>query len=193
MFPVSLLGPRITLREWQEDDAPAVYSYASQPIVTKFLPWETHADLDDTREYLESVMAAAREDPRSTYDFAVVFRADGEERLLGGGRISIRDTTHRRGDIGYVVHPDWWSRGIGTELATLLVDFGFTTLGLHRIEATAEPLNVASQKILTKVGMTYEGRIRDHMYVGGTWRDSFSYAILETDARRRPTDDGSGR
>ncbi|HEY6739266.1 MAG TPA: GNAT family protein [Actinopolymorphaceae bacterium] len=119
------------------------------------------------------------------YDLAAVIHDDGAERLVGGGRISIRSTAHRRGDIGYVVHPDRWSRGIATEIATLLLDFGFETLGLHRIEATAEPHNVGSQKVLAKVGMTYEGRVRDHMLVGDTWRDSLSYAVLETDPRPR--------
>src|SRR5690606_36867896 len=111
------------------------------------------------------------EEPRSTYDLAAVVRDADGERLVGGGRISVRSTRHRRGDLGYVVHPDWWSRGIGTEIASLLLDLGFGPLALHRIEATAEPSNVGSQEVLTKVGMTYEGRIRDHMLVGGrTWR-----------------------
>ena len=71
----------------------------------------------------------------------------------------------------------------------LLVDFGFRTLGLHRISAVHHPDNVASGRVLQKIGMRFEGRHRDHMYARGTWRDSMAYAILEDEwirTTRRP-------
>ncbi|MEQ4210352.1 GNAT family protein [Actinopolymorpha sp. B9G3] len=185
MFPVTLVGPRIELREWRLDDASAVFSYVSNPEVSAYVPWDTHSDIEETKERLSALVASAKADGRSAYGLAAVTSAPVGEggRLVGEGRISVQDARHRRGDIGYVVNPDWWSKGLGTEIAGLLLDFGFGCLGLHRIEATAHPDNIASQRVLEKAGMSYEGRIRDHMLVDGTWRDSLSYAILETDPR----------
>ncbi|WP_020579633.1 GNAT family N-acetyltransferase [Actinopolymorpha alba] len=190
MFPVTLVGPRVVLREFQTDDAPAIFSYASNPIVSTYVPWETHADLGVTRDYLAGLLASARDDERSMYNLAVV-TADVDSvgdggRLIGAGRISVENVRHQRGDVGYVLHPEWWGKGVGTEVAALLIDFGFIHLGLHRIEATAHPDNLGSRRVLEKVGMTYEGHIRDHMLVSGTWRDSLSFAILDTDPRTIP-------
>jgi ribosomal-protein-alanine N-acetyltransferase len=191
MFPVTLTGPRVALREFRANDASAVFSYASDPVVSAYVPWHTHADIETTREFLSGVLASARAEERTRYELAVTTSgetghsgaADEEARLIGAARISVQDARHRRGSIGYVLAPDWWSKGIGTEVALLLLAFGFEQLNLHRIEATAHPDNIGSRRVLEKVGMRYEGRIRDHLVFGDGWRDSLSYAILESDPR----------
>ncbi len=68
-------------------------------------------------------------------------------------------------------------------MAAGLLRFGFETLGLHRIHAIVEPENVASTRVLEKVGMRREGHLRDHRYAKGRWRDSLLYAILEGETR----------
>ena len=113
------------------------------------------------------------------YQLGIVWHETGE--LVGGARLGISSPVHRAGDIGYGVRRDLWGRGIASEAAALLVDFGFRTLGLHRISAVHHPDNVASGRVLQKIGMRFEGRLRDHMYMPaqGKWRDSLAYAILE--------------
>ena len=191
MFPVTLAGPRVTLREFRADDASAVFSYACDPVVSAYVPWDTHPDIETTRGFLSGVLASAHAEGRTRYELAVTTSGEtgraGEDgkvaRLIGAGRISVQDAKHRRGSIGYVLAPDCWSKGIGTEVAHLLLMFGFEQLNLHRIEATAHPDNIGSRRVLEKVGMRYEGRIRDHLRFGNGWRDSLSYAILEGDPR----------
>ncbi|MBE1612559.1 GNAT family N-acetyltransferase [Actinopolymorpha pittospori] len=188
---MTLAGPRVMLREFRADDASAVFAYASDPVVSAYVPWDTHADIEVTRGFLSGVLASADAEERTRYELAVTTSGgagrageDGEEaRLIGAGRISVQDARHRRGSIGYVLAPDYWSKGIGTEVAHLLLAFGFERLNLHRIEATAHPDNIGSQRVFEKVGMKYEGRIRDHLLFGNGWRDSLSYAILEGDPR----------
>jgi [ribosomal protein S5]-alanine N-acetyltransferase len=182
MYPVCLRGKRIVLREFDEDDAPAIFSYASQPDVARYVRWDVHPDIDTTRDVLRTWIDNAHADPRTAYEVAAV-PADKAlpARMIGAGRIGVTSTRHKSGDIGYVVHPDHWGEGVGSEIAILLVRFGFEQLGLHRIAATAHPDNPASQRVLEKVGMRYEGRIRHHMLTSDGWRDSLSYAILATD------------
>ena len=127
--------------------------------------------------FLAAREAEAHARPRVQYHLGIVWQPTGD--LVGTARLGISAPSHRGGDIGYGVRRDLWGRGIATEAATLLVDFGFRTLGLHRISAVHHPDNVASGRVLQKIGMRFEGRHRDHMYARGTWRDSMAYAILE--------------
>ncbi|GAA3412269.1 GNAT family protein [Paenibacillus hodogayensis] len=77
------------------------------------------------------------------------------------------------------MHPDYWGKGIATEVANLLVNFGFKELHLHRIYATCDPRNIGSAKVLNKVGMTQEGRLRDALLIKDGWRDSLVFGILQ--------------
>lgn len=73
---------------------------------------------------------------------------------------------------------------MATEAARLLIDFGFKELHLHRIYATCDPRNIASYKVMEKLGLTFEGRMRENLLIKDGWRDSLLYSILETDLSR---------
>lgn len=73
--------------------------------------------------------------------------------------------------------PGCWGRGYAIEIAQALVKFA-QALGLHRVEATCHPDNAASARVLTKAGLTLEGRLRDHLLVRGAWRDSLLFAVI---------------
>ena len=77
------------------------------------------------------------------------------------------------------------ARGWATEAAGLLLRFGFNDLRLHRIAATCDPRNVASARVLEKIGMLYEGRLREALLIRDGWRDSSVYAILDREWRAR--------
>ncbi len=171
-----LRGKRIMLRDFAPDDWSAVHAYTSCPEVYRFQPWGPNTP-DETRAYVEGAIAQAQQQPRSDYSLAIVLSATGE--VIGAGSLMIRSREFRQGEIGYFLHPDHWGRGYATEAARLLLDFGFTTLGLHRIAGTCDPRNTASARILEKVGMRYEGRQRENMLIRDGWRDSLLYSLLE--------------
>ena len=173
---VVLEGDRVILREHKVGDLAAVLSYASDPTVTRYVPWDTNTE-DITVAFLEDAITAAARVPRTSYVLAIIDRST--DSLVGAARIGVDSEVHRRADIGYVLRRDRWGSGLATEAARLLVDFGFGDLGLYRIWATSHPENPASSRVLEKIGMSYEGRIRGHMFVKGAWRDSLAYAILE--------------
>ena len=173
-------GSRVTLREYRTGDLDAVMRYAEDPEVTRYLPWGPEGP-EEAAAFLEHVAAESLIVPRRQYEVAVVLRDTGE--LIGGGRIGVLSPQRRSGDIGYVLCRDQWGRGIGSEVARLLVGFGFESLRLHRVEATCDPANIASRRVLEKVGMQLEGRRRDDFPVRGRWRDSLLFAILEGEWR----------
>ena len=171
-----IAGDRGILREYRAEDLDAVLRYAGDPEVTRYLPWGPEG-AEEAAMFLDRVAAAARQVPRAQYEVAVVGRDSGD--LLGGARIGVRSTPHRSGDIGYVLRRDQWGKGLGSEIARMLLCFGFESLHLHRIEATCDPGNIASRRVLEKLGMTLEGRRRDDFFVRGAWRDSLLFSILE--------------
>ncbi|MDG4801576.1 GNAT family protein [Micromonospora sp. WMMD980] len=175
--PVHLPGPRCALREWTAADAPVLHAFLTEPAVADGL-------LDDetpTPEAVRAALAAWREaaaaEPRPEYRLAAV---DGD-RLVGLGGLAVTSVEHRRGEIGYAVRTASWGAGLGTEITRLLLDLAFTQVGLHRVEATTRPDNVASRRVLEKAGLRPEGVSRDHLLVRGVWRDSARYAILAAD------------
>lgn len=101
----------------------------------------------------------AKKDKRSRLVFSIVNKSNN--RMIGAGEINIHDFQNREGEIGYIVNPAYWGKGIATEAAKLLIEFGFDQLNLHRIFATCDPRNIESSRVLEKIGMIKEGRIRD--------------------------------
>lgn len=104
--------------------------------------------------------------------------------MVGAAELVI-DIANRSGTIGYIVHPDYWGQGVATEAATCLIDDGFNRLKLHRIWATCDSRNIASAKVLKKIGMQQEGRLRDHLRLNDGWRDSLVFGILEDEGSRQ--------
>ncbi len=134
----------------------------------------------------------AERHPRTIYHLAIILRAT--DRLFGGCRIQIRNPAGGDGDIGYVLARDAWGQGFATEAARALIAFGFDRLALHRIWATCDVDNVASARVLEKLGMRREGHLRQSVRRRGEWRDCYLYAILEPEWRPElgPTDAGAG-
>lgn len=118
--------------------------------------------------------------PRTEYILVV---EDLQGIVIGVVAICHINFKFRSAEIWYKLHPDYWGKGFGTEAAKALIDFGFSTLNLHRIEAGCAVQNIASARILEKAGMTREGAKRQALPIRGEWIDNYEYAILEHDWR----------
>jgi RimJ/RimL family protein N-acetyltransferase len=92
-------------------------------------------------------------------------------------KVRTEQHSRREGELGYVMHPDVWGRGYATEAARLLLRFGFEDLGLEQVVATCDPRNVASARVLEKVGMQYTRRDLRTMQIRDGWRDSDVYTL----------------
>ena len=167
---------RIILREMEIDDWPDVHKYASQAIVCQYQPWGPNSE-DDSQFFVKQIKEDAKIVPRSRYVFSVIDK--NNKRMIGAGELNLRDFNNKTGEISYVINPDYWGKGFATEVAQLLLKFGFLAFNLHRIYATCDPRNSGSIKVLEKIGMVQEGRMREDLLVKDGWRDSFLYSILE--------------
>jgi len=107
--------------------------------------------------------------------FAITLRESAV--LVGAISLTIR-RKHSRGELGYWIGKPYWNRGYCTEAAKAILQFGFVELGLNRIHASHFTRNPASGRVMQKIGMTYEGRLRQHVEKWGVFEDLDLYGIL---------------
>jgi [ribosomal protein S5]-alanine N-acetyltransferase len=182
MQGVTLTTDRLVLREFREGDWAAVHEYGCDPEVVRYMPWGPNSE-EDTRFFIERALLSQMDDPRTTYELAITESAGG--RLIGGCGIHAISFANRSAFMGYCLHRDAWGHGYATEAARALLALGFGTLGLHRMAATCDTGNVASARILEKIGMRREAQFREDTLLRGRWRDSYLYAVLENEWKGR--------
>ncbi len=110
--------------------------------------------------------------------FMITSRSD--LALLGGVGLRL-DQRHRHGELAYWIGVPFWNRGYCTEAARATVAYGFHTLGLNRIHAQHFTRNPASGRVMQKIGMQYEGCLRQHVYRWDQFEDVAAYGILAQD------------
>jgi ribosomal-protein-alanine N-acetyltransferase len=166
---------RLRLRAFRPDDWADVHCYGSDPEVVRFMDWGPNT-VEESRHHTNRASATAAVSPRLRFPYAVERLAGG--RVIGSVELSLTSLDHRRAEMGYVLAREAWGRGYATEAAQALVAYGFGPLGLHRIAATCDPDNTASARVLQKIGMTYEGRLRAYFQIRGEWRDRLMWSAI---------------
>ncbi|WP_199214432.1 GNAT family N-acetyltransferase [Streptomyces sp. BSE7-9] len=169
--PVTL--HRIVFTDWQ-----AVHSWAGRPDACRFQPWGPNTE-EQTRDFVRAAAEAWTHEPLRR--LAHVARLGNA--VVGMGVLHLRSHTQRQGEVSYIVHPEVWGQGVGTEIGRSLLSLGFDRWGLHRIHATCDPRNRGSSRVLEKLGMTYEGHHRHTAWIRDGWRDSLVFSILEEEWR----------
>lgn len=175
-----LATDRLLLREFVEKDWRAVLAYQSDARYLKYYP-RTRRTAEQVRGFVRGFTEWQGESPRTKYQLAVVLRAEG--RLIGTCGIRMETTESWRASIGYEIAPTYWGKGYATEAARTIVAFGFRELRLHRIWARCVAENAASYRVLEKVGMQREGRLREEEWMKGRWWDTLVYGILDHEWR----------
>ncbi len=163
---------RLEIREFESGDLRAVHACTSDPVVARWFSWGPNTE-SETRDFLERVVRAATLPARESYVLAVVFPEHG---LIGCCFLDRR--REREFELGYYLRRDHWNQGIATEAVEAVVPFAFRELGAHRIFARVDPENLASARVLERVGFRLEGHFRRDRLIKGEWRDSLVYVLL---------------
>jgi ribosomal-protein-alanine N-acetyltransferase len=153
---------RLRLRPFTLDDDAEVFALASDPEVARFVRFEAHRDLAETRAFLELAQRHYhRGDP---FAWAIVRRED--DRLIGSCGFVSEAPERKSAEIGYWLGKPYWGKGYAVEAARALVRFGFEDMGLERVEAKCFLENRAGQRVIEKLGMKFEGTDRSEMIKG---------------------------
>jgi ribosomal-protein-alanine N-acetyltransferase len=150
---IVLLGERVLLRPLAARDADEMFVFASDPEVTKYLPWEAETNVAMVRGFLQDQVTRRRRG--ESVGFAVVHRETGV--MIGSTDLMELKAVRGQAEIGYLLARSHWNQGLMTEAARLTLGYGFSALNLNRIIAWADEDNRASRRVLEKVGMTLSG------------------------------------
>lgn len=150
---------RLKLRPMRLSDSADLFAVFGNADVMKYWSSGPHKSESDTRALIKATISA---DPATTQDFAIEFQ----------GRVIGKAGFWRMPEIGYLLHSEFWGRGIGTEALRAVIDHGFAECGLARITADVDPDNAASLGMLAKLGFTETGRAENTIEIDGKWYDS---------------------
>jgi [ribosomal protein S5]-alanine N-acetyltransferase len=169
-----LIGDLTTLREFRPSDLDDYLAIVGDDRVTSWLSFDTR-DRDQAEKSLAETLERAARDDRP--DYLLVVTRLHDDRMVGFARLG--PTGVKAAHLGYAIHADHWGHGYATDASRTLLRFAFTSLGKHRVSAAIGPDNEASIAVVKRLGFSYEGRIRHHVFTNGNWRDSLLYSLLE--------------
>lgn len=170
-----LLTARLLLRPWQQRDVEDAFEYGSDPEWGRYL-WNTPHPY--RYEDASGFVTMAASDPWETRAF---FAIELERRVVGGVRLYLTDAPGRIAGTGLNLARTHWGRGYATEAWNAVLDYAFERAALHRVYATADSRNLASIRVLEKLGMSREGVLRQHHLHRGEYADEVVYGILSSE------------
>ncbi len=180
-----LRSSRLTLREYDETDFTALRAIHADPIVQQMRGNAVLTE-QETRDEITYVLAAQDEQPRQRYQF--IIEQSRTQTVIGYCRLTVTDWRVSSAEMGYFLHQQAWGQGFATEAGEALLALGFLELPLHRITAGCWSANMASARVMEKLGMRREGYLRDAQWVNGARGDTLLYALLHPEwlATSRP-------
>jgi ribosomal-protein-alanine N-acetyltransferase len=174
--------PRLTLRPFVLADAPDVQRLAGAAEVADTAlniphPYPAEVAVAWISGHLEQFATG------TAVIWAIVLR---ETTALCGAISMGIDQQHQHAELGYWLGNPYWNRGYMTEAGAAVLHYGFMVAGLHRIYARHFTRNPASGRVMQKLGMRYEGCLREHMRKGEQFEDLACYAILQREWQLTP-------
>lgn len=128
------------LRKMNKNDIRDIHSYASIPEVSQFQPWGPNC-YEDTVAHINTVL-------KSKNDlFHRVIVEDG--KVIGAVELQI-NFEKNTAEIGYIVHPAYWGKGVSTHAVRIILDVAFNEMNLSKIIGKADVRNTGSIKVLEK-------------------------------------------
>ena len=172
---------RLELRPIEFRDLDTIHALHSLAETDEYNTLGIPDNIETTQSIIEPWIADNNRIEVRNYTMAIELKSERE--FIGLFGLKLDHQKYNRAEVWYKVHPDYWNQGYATEALKAVLQFGFDTLGVHRIEAGCAVDNIGSVKVLEKAGMTREGRGRKILPLKSGWSDNFQYSILDTDKR----------
>ncbi len=177
----ALKTDRLILRKMLVSDYRDMYDYSVRPETSKYLLWSPHESPRFSKKYLAYVQGEYREG--RFYDFALEDQKTG--KMIGTCGFTSFDLENNAAEVGYVLHPDYWGKGLAPEALKRLMRFGFSELRLHRLVARIMEENTASKRVAEKCGFRQESIHKEALLVKGEYRTICEFAILSQEYHER--------
>lgn len=165
---------RLIIRKLRPTDASDMYEYSCRDETCRYLLWDKHPFYSYTAELTKHLQ---REYAQGRY-FDLAIELKENHKMIGTVGFTQVDEKNFGCEVGYVISPDYWGRGIAAEAVNALLNFAFCQLKMKRVEAKYMVENTASRRVMEKCGMSFEGIQRSKLFVKDKFRDIGVCAIL---------------
>lgn len=171
----TLRGKRVTLRPLCMADAEGDYpGWLNDPEVTRY---NSHGKVAYTREMAREYIASV-ENSYTQHVFAIILNEG--QRHVGNISLQAISADNKSAEFAILIgEPDVYGKGVGYEAGKLLVEYGFETLGLHRVYCGTSRKNAAMQKLAEKLGMEREGCRKEAFFKNGVFEDIVEYGRVK--------------
>lgn len=166
---------RLHLRPLIQSDSTSVFRIMSDPEAMRFWDWPP---LNDQHAVYDIV--AGQIDAMNTGN-AIYWAVCLGDTMIGSCDLSEIDRHHKRAEVGFLFSHASWGQGYAQEAMRAIADYAFTQLGIERLWARIHSKNESARRLLTRLGFSYEGNLRGHVWRDGIRRDCQIYGLLRSD------------
>jgi ribosomal-protein-alanine N-acetyltransferase len=173
-FPI-LQTERLILREYAITDAPTLFAMRNNEEVMRYIDREKPQTIHDSELAIQTMAEGYLENKNMVW--AITLK-ENPTKMIGSIGYYRTDFANYRAEIGYMLFPDHWRKGIVSEALRRTIAFGFDEIKLHSISANINPGNDASRQVLLRHGFVKEAYFREDYYFNGRFLDSEIYGLL---------------
>ncbi|MDR2920858.1 MAG: GNAT family N-acetyltransferase [Tannerella sp.] len=170
-----IITDRLIIRLAKPDDAEAIYAYRSDIVANKYQGWHP-GSVEEVRDYIEN-MPQTMDVADICFQFAII--STDEDCLIGDMGIIFTNHDRMQAEIGCTLNKNYQGNGYASEALEGMVNYLFETLNKRRIITSIDPRNVASIRLVERLGFRKEAHFRESYYLRGEWVDDIIYAMLK--------------
>jgi ribosomal-protein-alanine N-acetyltransferase len=174
VFPI-IKTDRLILREHTLQDAQKWFELRHNPNVMRYIDRESPKDIEEVEGYINNLITGF--EMGESMGWAIALK-DNPAQMIGNVVFWRMDFPNYRAEIGYLIDPEYWRKGLVSEALTAIIAFAFQEMKLHSIEANINPHNEASRRLLLKQGFVKEAYFKEDYYFNGKFLDSEIYSLI---------------
>lgn len=167
---------RLVLRRLLKKDAAALFAIRNNAEAMRYIDRDPMKKLSEATKLITTVQNNEFENKAILW---VISFKEMPEKMIGTICYWRIDPLNYRAEIGYILHPGCWNKGIMHEAIQPVIQYGFTKMNLHSIEAHINPANGASEQILIKNGFIKEGYFKECLFYNGRFLDTVVFSLLK--------------
>jgi aminoglycoside 6'-N-acetyltransferase len=167
---------RLILRSFQDEDLQPFVAYRSDPEVARYQGWEAPYSPAKAAKFIEELKQTRPGQPGEWCQIAITLKTTGQ--MIGDCAFHVLAEDPQQAEIGFTLARAYQGQGYATEAVIRLLAYLFDDLKLHRVRAFCDAENLASARLLERVGLRREGHLIENLWFKGRWASEYSYAIL---------------
>jgi len=175
-FPI-LDTKRLTLREVNKKDLDNLFLLRSNKQAMQFIDKPLASNTDEIKAFIKLINKKTKDN--ETICWAITLKEKPEE-LIGTISFHRVELENHRAELGYMLMPQHWNKGLISEAIPKVIEYGFTKMKLHSIEGNINPNNALSRKILEKFGFKKEAYFKENYYYNGKFLDTEILSLLKS-------------